>query len=169
MMEPILNAINDTCCYCDKDLSSSSSSSKQEGQDLEATADIVIATSISKYKCPACERLYCSANCCVGHKDKFDCSGIRNPIPFVQLAQFDQKHFLDDFFFLEGVNSKLETLQRNIGNKLKTYTRVPGPNQNANNRKRKAKKFWKSKGSKVGAKPGPDRPAPTKPGPQQQQ
>lgn len=87
------------CCFCDKDLSPGGQNS------------IVSST---KYKCPSCERVYCSANCFVGHKTKFDCSGVRNRTPYVDLSKFDQKQFLDDYFFLEEVNNKIETAHRSL-------------------------------------------------------
>lgn len=85
------NPIN--CCFCDKNLSPSGTNN-----------DIRVV----KYKCPACERLYCSATCSSGHKEKFACPGVRNKTPYVPINQFDQKQFLDDYFFLEEVNSKIE-------------------------------------------------------------
>lgn len=97
MDEHKANLIN--CCSCDKDLSSG-------GQDGDKR--------IIKYKCPGCERLYCNSECFISHKDKFQCSGIRNKTPYVHLSNFDQKQFLDDYFFLEEVNHKLESVQRII-------------------------------------------------------
>lgn len=87
------------CCFCDKDLSTSENNKKS----------LVI-----KYKCPGCERIYCSANCSSGHKDKFDCAGVRNKTPYIHLSKFDQKQFLDDYFFLEEVNEKIESAHRAI-------------------------------------------------------
>lgn len=92
------NHSSGNCCFCDKDLSPSDQSSTK--------------SSVIKYKCPACERIYCSANCFGGHKEKYDCSGVRNKIPYVNLSQFDQKQFLDDYFFLEEVNKKIESAHR---------------------------------------------------------
>lgn len=96
------NQIN--CCFCNKDLSTPSCQSVGEQTKIV----------INKYKCPSCERLYCSANCSSGHKDKFDCSGTRDRTPYVHLSKFDQKQFLDDYFFLEEVNKKIETAHRKL-------------------------------------------------------
>lgn len=85
------------CCFCDKDLSTSDQSS--------GSREI-------KYKCPACEKFYCNSNCFTGHKDKLDCPGVRDKTPYIHLSKFDQKQFLDDYFFLEEVNNKIETSQR---------------------------------------------------------
>lgn len=89
------------CCFCDKNLSPCD---KEEA----------ITIKINRYKCPGCERIYCSANCCCGHKDKFDCSGIRNSTPYIPLNKFDQKQFLDDYFFLEKINNEIDRAQRTL-------------------------------------------------------
>jgi hypothetical protein len=91
---PVIN-----CCFCDKDLSPG-----QNRTDIKA--------STTKYRCPGCERIYCSADCCNGHKEKFSCAGIRNSTPYVHLSKFDQKQFLDDYFFLEKVGNKIDNAQR---------------------------------------------------------
>lgn len=92
-----LSAISINCCFCDENLSSDNNTESK---------------SVFKYKCPACERSYCSANCFGGHKGKFSCSGIRNKTPYVHISEFDQKQFLDDYFFLEEVNNKVETINK---------------------------------------------------------
>lgn len=99
------------CCFCDKNLS----------QNSQSNPNTVI-----KYKCPACDKLYCSASCCCGHKEKFNCPGIRNKTPYVHRSNFDQRQFLDDYFFLEEVNNKIESSQRilpTVSNKIKTKKR----------------------------------------------
>lgn len=98
------------CCFCDLNLSPhKSTNSLVEG---ESERNQLLKRSITKYKCPACERYYCSAICSSAHKNKFNCSGIRDKTPYVHLSKFDQKQFLDDYFFLEDVNKKIETSQR---------------------------------------------------------
>lgn len=125
MEEHPLSLIN--CCFCDKDLSPSS----QEGDNR-----------ITKYKCPGCERFYCNSGCFVGHKDKLQCLGIRNKTPYVHLSKFDQKQFLDDYFFLEEVNQKLESIQHSIP-KLK-------PNKDSNTKRRKNRRRGKGKPTPAG-------------------
>lgn len=88
------------CCFCDKNLSPGDT----QGGDIKSP--------ITKYKCPGCERTYCSADCCSGHKEKFDCPGVRNQTPYVPLNKFDQKQFLDDYFFLERINADIERARR---------------------------------------------------------
>lgn len=100
------------CCFCDKNLS--------PGDKETQTKSII------KYKCPGCERLYCSANCCGGHKEKFSCSGLRDQTPYVPLSKFDQKQFLDDYFFLEKINSEIERAQRVLPVLLRQNKRQPG-------------------------------------------
>uniref|UniRef100_A0AAV1TQW3 HIT-type domain-containing protein n=1 Tax=Peronospora matthiolae TaxID=2874970 RepID=A0AAV1TQW3_9STRA len=56
-----------------------------------------------KYRCPRCERLTCSLQCCVGHKKQFDCNGKRDRTKFVRLQEFTDADLSSDFFFLEEV------------------------------------------------------------------
>lgn len=115
-----LSTISINCCFCDKNLSSSNNTNLK---------------SVFKYKCPACERLYCSANCFGGHKEKFSCPGIRNKTPYVHISKFDQKQFLDDYFFLEEVNNKIETSSRILP------TLIKGTSSKTSQLKRKNKNF----------------------------
>lgn len=108
------------CCFCDTDLSPSNQTKSK---------------SITKYRCPGCERFYCKADCFSGHKEKFSCSGVRNKTPYVHISQFDQKQFLDDYFFLEEVNNKIENLAKRVSPRIKSTK-----NRNINK-----KKNWKSK------------------------
>lgn len=110
------------CCFCDKNLS----------PDSQSSTKLIV-----KYKCPACDRLYCSAGCCSGHKEKFNCLGIRNKTPYVHLSKFDQKQFLDDYFFLEEINSRIESSQkvlpivaRKLKNKKRNFKRKNCKNTN---------------------------------------
>lgn len=114
------------CCFCDKDLSPGDNKTKN---------------SIIKYKCPGCERFYCSAICSSGHKEKFACSGTRNKTPYVHLSKFDQKQFLDDYFFLEEVNNKIENAQRCL-NQLKPHrkTNINNKSKRRNHRVKSNKK-----------------------------
>lgn len=114
------------CCFCDKNLSPESQNSSK---------------SIVKYKCPACDKIYCSADCCGGHKEKFNCPGIRNRTPYVHLSKFDQRQFLDDYFFLEEVNNKIEKSQRVL----------PILGKITKNRRKRFQHFMKKKQPKVGA------------------
>lgn len=98
------------CCFCDKNLSS---------VDGEGGSQSII-----KYKCPGCAKVYCSANCCSGHKEKFSCSAVRNRTPYVSLSKFDQKQFLDDYFFLEEINGKIDSAQR-VLNRLRIKKQQP--------------------------------------------
>lgn len=120
------------CCSCDKNLS-----------PCDVGGDDNKLKTITRYKCPGCGRFYCSASCCSSHKDKFDCLGIRDQTPYVPLDKFDQKQFLDDFFFLEKINGQIERAQR-ILPRLKVRQN-PNPlntkskRSNRNNRRKKFK------------------------------
>lgn len=98
-----------SCCVCDINLKSDT--------QRDATNHIL------SYKCPACTRKYCSVKCCNDHKTKFECSGLRNKTPYISLAKFDQSQFLDDYFFLEGINEDLERSQRKIKNIIETTSK----------------------------------------------
>lgn len=96
------------CCFCDKNLLPNINKGTTNGQSIQQSP----IRQSNKYKCPGCERLYCSADCFAGHKEKFQCTGVRNKIPYVHMKNFDQKQFLDDYFFLEEVNNKIEDAHR---------------------------------------------------------
>lgn len=84
-----------TCCICDKDLSTNS----------------------LVYKCPACTRPYCQANCCKIHKEQFECTGVRDKTPYVHKSSYDEKQFIDDYLFLEEINQQIGTKQK-LGGKI---------------------------------------------------
>jgi len=112
------------CCFCDKDLSPGSQSG---------------TNSIVKYRCPACERTYCRANCFAGHKERFTCPGVRNTTPYVSLSKFDEKQFLDDYFFLEKVNERIESARRVLPGIKKEKLINNISKKNKKNRRSKAK------------------------------
>ncbi|KAF4035363.1 putative HIT-type domain-containing protein [Phytophthora infestans] len=56
-----------------------------------------------KYRCPRCERITCSLQCCVAHKKQFECSGKRDRTKYVELKKFTDADLSSDFFFLEEV------------------------------------------------------------------
>ena len=87
-----------SCCYCEKDFTERP----------------------QRYRCPGCERLYCSSACCIGHKQKYSCSGIRSKTPYVHRSNYEQKQFLDDYFFLEDVNNKIDKAARVLPKIIKT-------------------------------------------------
>lgn len=123
-----LSVISINCCFCDINLTSDKR---------------VESKSVTKYKCPACERLYCTADCFRGHKEKFNCSGVRNKTPYVHISKFDQKQFLDDYFFLEEVNKKVETLHRILPTLNKNKT-----NNNKSSQSKNQRRKWRSKARK---------------------
>ncbi|KAG7388433.1 WD repeat-containing protein 54 [Phytophthora boehmeriae] len=57
-----------------------------------------------KYRCPRCERITCSLQCCVAHKNEFDCNGKRDRTKFVGIKSFTDADLSSDFFFLEEVS-----------------------------------------------------------------
>ncbi|RWS04226.1 box C/D snoRNA protein 1-like protein [Dinothrombium tinctorium] len=79
----------------------------------------------SKYRCPCCEANTCSLNCCKMHKIQFDCNGLRNRIQFKRLSDFDQKQFLDDYFFLEDTDRSIDAFRRDKRNIVKSLETLP--------------------------------------------
>lgn len=120
------------CCFCDKDLS------PDHQNKLKSPI---------KYRCPSCERLYCQPDCFSGHKEKFSCSGVRNKTPYIHLSKFDQQHFLDDYFFLEGISNKLENSHRILPELKPTSTSGSKNNTSLNktNKNRFNRKNWRNR------------------------
>ncbi|KAG6614402.1 uncharacterized protein IUM83_14593 [Phytophthora cinnamomi] len=65
-----------------------------------------------KYRCPRCERITCSLQCCVGHKKQFDCNGKRDRTKFVGLKKFTDADLSSDFFFLEEISRSTNSAAR---------------------------------------------------------
>jgi hypothetical protein len=72
-----------------------------------------------QYKCPRCDVLTCSLDCCKRHKIESQCTGRRDRTAFVGIQNFDENHLRSDFHFLEDVlqtkDSATRTLHRNYG------------------------------------------------------
>ncbi|ETL35842.1 hypothetical protein, variant [Phytophthora nicotianae] len=65
-----------------------------------------------KYRCPRCERITCSLQCCVVHKKQFGCNGRRDRTKFVELKKFTDADLSSDFFFLEEVSRSTNSAAR---------------------------------------------------------
>ncbi|KAL3663127.1 hypothetical protein V7S43_011539 [Phytophthora oleae] len=65
-----------------------------------------------KYRCPRCERITCSLQCCVAHKKEFDCNGKRDRTKFVGIKKFTDADLSSDFFFLEEVSRSTNSAVR---------------------------------------------------------
>ncbi|KAG7392745.1 Box C/D snoRNA protein 1 [Phytophthora pseudosyringae] len=68
-----------------------------------------------KYRCPRCERITCSLQCCVAHKKQFDCNGKRDRTKFVGVKKFTDADLSSDFFFLEEVSRSTNSAVRSRG------------------------------------------------------
>lgn len=72
-----------------------------------------------QYKCPRCDVVTCSLDCCKRHKIDSQCNGRRDRTSFVGIQNFDEKHLRSDFHFLEDVlqtkDSATRTLYRSCG------------------------------------------------------
>ncbi|KAE8875339.1 hypothetical protein PF005_g9731 [Phytophthora fragariae] len=85
-----------------------------------------------KYRCPRCERITCSLQCCVGHKKQFDCNGKRDRTKFVGIKTFTDADLSSDFFFLEEVSRSTNSAARSRS------TLNANPRRFTSNKKRKA-------------------------------
>ncbi|KAH7491611.1 hypothetical protein KRP22_002921 [Phytophthora ramorum] len=84
---------------------------------LQATTDEGVACfgcgkSDVKYRCPRCERITCSLQCCLEHKKQFDCNGKRDRTKFVGIKKFTDADLSSDFFFLEEVSRSTNSAVR---------------------------------------------------------
>lgn len=82
------------------------SSSSSSGAGADDTCAIC-SSSEPKYTCPRCDRPTCSLACSRAHKDKFACSGERDPTKFVALKTYGQGTWADDYRYLEEGRRKV--------------------------------------------------------------
>lgn len=78
-----------------------------------------------KYRCPRCERITCSLQCCVAHKKEFDCNGKRDRTKYVSVKSFTDADLSSDFFFLEEVSRSTNSAARSrsqLNANAKRYT-----------------------------------------------
>ena len=54
-----------------------------------------------RYKCPRCNCMTCSLDCCNHHKRNTGCNGIRDKTGFVSVRNYNEKTLLSDYNFLE--------------------------------------------------------------------
>lgn len=65
-----------------------------------------------KYRCPRCQLRTCNLPCVNKHKEIFSCDGKRDRTPYVRIGDFTEKHFIDDFFFLQEAEEAIERSER---------------------------------------------------------
>lgn len=53
-----------------------------------------------KYRCPACNMKTCSLACVNGHKKQNNCDGLRKPMKYVPLKEFNDDIITDDYYYL---------------------------------------------------------------------
>ncbi|KAG1690584.1 hypothetical protein DVH05_028087 [Phytophthora capsici] len=94
------------------DAGSKRSLEEGERQLTVATVCCGCGKSDVKYRCPRCERITCSLQCCVAHKKEFDCNGKRDRTKFVGLKTFTDADLSSDFFFLEEVSRSTNSAAR---------------------------------------------------------
>uniref|UniRef100_K3X7G2 HIT-type domain-containing protein n=1 Tax=Globisporangium ultimum (strain ATCC 200006 / CBS 805.95 / DAOM BR144) TaxID=431595 RepID=K3X7G2_GLOUD len=76
---------------------------REEQQQQQQLTCAMCETSDVKYRCPRCERITCSLECCLDHKKTYSCDGKRDRTQYVELKQFTDANLSSDFFFLEEV------------------------------------------------------------------
>lgn len=67
-----------------------------------------------KYRCPGCSIRSCSLPCVNSHKKRTSCTGKRRLTESVPLSQFDDKHLLADYRFLEETKRVADSAKRMI-------------------------------------------------------
>ncbi|KAF1336706.1 hypothetical protein FI667_g483, partial [Globisporangium splendens] len=78
-------------------------STADAGGEQQQLTCVTCASSDVKYRCPRCERITCSLECCLDHKKTYSCDGKRDRTQYVELKQFTDANLSSDFFFLEEV------------------------------------------------------------------
>ncbi|VDP90915.1 unnamed protein product [Echinostoma caproni] len=62
-----------------------------------------------KYTCPRCEMHTCSLACCLEHKQKFSCTGVREPVVYYRRNEYGTFAFQQDYHLLEEIDRKNNT------------------------------------------------------------
>ncbi|GBL61145.1 Box C/D snoRNA protein 1 [Araneus ventricosus] len=66
----------------------------------------------SKYRCPKCSTFSCSLECVKVHKEETACDGVRDKTAFIPLDEFQERHLLSDYHFLENIGRTIDNAQR---------------------------------------------------------
>ena len=59
----------------------------------EAKKCLICFENKPKYTCPKCAMRTCSLNCCILHKEKQNCDGIRNRLSFIPIKNYSIQNF----------------------------------------------------------------------------
>ena len=99
-----------------------STADKRAQAKLDDKACCICKSRDVKYRCPECQLRTCCLDCVKKHKDVFSCSGKREKTLFVKMSDFDQKEFLNDYFFLEETEQLIDRAARNRRQVTKCYS-----------------------------------------------
>ncbi|KAH3792129.1 box C/D snoRNA protein 1-like [Dreissena polymorpha] len=66
----------------------------------------------AKYRCPRCELQTCCLKCVRQHKETSGCSGLRDKTAFIAVTEFNDRHLLNDYRFLEDCGRKNSNASR---------------------------------------------------------
>lgn len=84
--------------------STSSQSSRPIRRPLGGICDVCASpSSVSRYRCPACDALYCTSACYTSHCTHRPCLGRRNPAAFVPMTDFNAATLASDLNFLTSI------------------------------------------------------------------
>ncbi|KAF7246089.1 hypothetical protein EG68_10070 [Paragonimus skrjabini miyazakii] len=66
----------------------------------------ICANNPHKYRCPRCDMKTCSMSCCLEHKVKFECSGVRDAVVYCRRQEYGPIHFQQDYRLLEEIDRR---------------------------------------------------------------
>ncbi|KAF8563079.1 hypothetical protein P879_09925 [Paragonimus westermani] len=91
----------------------------------------ICANNPHKYRCPRCDMKTCSMSCCLEHKIKFECSGVRDAVVYCRRQEYGPIHFQQDYRLLEEIDRRnvfrekqLAQLSRKNKSKIRLRTKL---------------------------------------------
>ncbi|KER21556.1 hypothetical protein X801_00251, partial [Opisthorchis viverrini] len=67
-----------------------------------------------KYRCPRCNYKTCSLTCCLEHKQKFGCSGVRDAVVLCSRQEYGAFAFQQDYKLLEEIDRNNEFREKHL-------------------------------------------------------
>ncbi|KAK8815420.1 hypothetical protein WA158_003632 [Blastocystis sp. Blastoise] len=66
-----------------------------------------------KYRCPGCGKKTCCLECSKQHKKDDACDGLRKPMQFIPIKEFNDDIITDDYYYLHHLAQVVDNTQRN--------------------------------------------------------
>lgn len=66
----------------------------------------------SKYTCPKCYLKTCSLECCKKHKEMYNCTGEKDPVVYIDLADMNYDVLMSDYNYLRDVERRTDSVKR---------------------------------------------------------